>query len=105
MDESLEQTLRSIDAERFEQYRVRCEESIAAAAAYRPSPVAASTTLLFAAQDNPDPEQWRPLVLGPVAVEHVPVAHHLMGSDDSMTMMARLINRSTGDTGEAHDEV
>jgi thioesterase domain-containing protein len=105
IDETLEQSLRAIDAERFEQYRIRCEEAIAAAAVYQPGQVSASSTIFIAAQDNPYPGQWRSLVTGPLAVEHVPVAHHAMGTADSMTLIARLINRTTGEIPETNEDL
>jgi thioesterase domain-containing protein len=62
------------------------------------------STIFIAAQDNPNPDQWRSLVNGPLSVEHVPVTHHAMGTEDAMTLIARLINRATGEISEEHED-
>jgi thioesterase domain-containing protein len=102
MDDTLERSLRAIEAERFEQYRIRCEEAIAAAAAYRPGEAAPGSTIVVAAQDNPEPERWRSLIAGPVVVAHLPVAHHAMGSEEAMSAVAQMMNTAIGEP-EADD--
>ncbi|WP_110468198.1 non-ribosomal peptide synthetase [Williamsia limnetica] len=91
IDDSLERALRAIDPARFEQYRIRCQEAVAAAIAYQPGPATADTTVFVAAQDNPNPEQWQPMVTGPMTIERVPIAHHAMGTPDAMAVIAGLV--------------
>ena len=105
MDETLERSLRAIDAARFEQYRIRCEEAIAAAAAYEPDVAAPRSTIIVAAQDNPHPDHWRSLIDGRVTVENIAVAHHAMGTEDAMSVVAQLTNAAISDLDDNHENI
>ncbi|MFJ6098191.1 amino acid adenylation domain-containing protein [Williamsia muralis] len=105
MDETLERSLRAIDAARFEQYRIRCEEAIAAAAAYEPDVAAPGSAIIVAAQDNPHPDHWRSLIDGRVTVENIAVVHHAMGTEDAMSVVARLTNAAISDLDDNHENI
>ncbi|MDV7132528.1 non-ribosomal peptide synthetase [Williamsia muralis] len=105
MDETLERSLRAIDAARFEQYRIRCEEAIAAAAAYEPDVAAPRSAIIVAAQDNPHPDHWRSLIDGRVTVENIAVAHHAMGAEDAMSVVAQLTNAAISDLDDNHENI
>jgi Thioesterase domain/Phosphopantetheine attachment site len=93
IDDSLEHTLRAIDPERYEQYRIRCAEAVTAAVNYRPEPATAESTVFVSALDNPNPEQWRALSAGPLAIEESSVVHHAMGAAEAMTAIAETVAR------------
>ncbi len=93
IDDAVEQSLRALDPERFEEYRTRCVEADAAAIAYRPSEVSPMSTIFFVAEDNANPTEWQPFINGPLELVQSGVAHHEMGSDATMADIAHLFSR------------